>query len=159
MASGFAFSYTRYGLVARPGALPAAGYLAGFANGAVFIYLSLTGFVLLLAPTGKLPSPRWPWWARVQVAALVVAFPTSALAPMPLYPEYPEIENPLGVAALANGPLTAAFPVGALLILAGLMAGPDRCCRGSAAPTDWSGCSCAGWPEERPWQQWRCWSP
>ena len=123
MASGFAFSYTRYGLVARPGALPAAGYLAGFANGAVFIYLSLTGFVLLLAPTGKLPSPRWRWWARAQVAALVVAFLTSALAPMPLYPEYPEIGNPLGVAALADGPLTAAFPVGALLILVGLMAG------------------------------------
>jgi hypothetical protein len=122
-ASGFAFSYTRYGLVARPGALPAAGYLAGFANGAVFINLSLTGFVLLLAPTGTLLSPRWRWWARVQVAALVVAFLTSALAPMPLYPEYPEIGNPLGVAALADGPLTAAFPVGALLILAGLMTG------------------------------------
>ena len=122
-ASGFAFSYTRYGLVVRPGALPAAGYLAGFANGAVFINLSLTGFVLLLAPTGTLPSPRWRWWARVQVAALVVAFLSSALAPMPLYPEYPEIGNPLGVAALADGPLTAAFPVGALLILVGLMAG------------------------------------
>ena len=51
-ASGFAFSYTRYGLVARPGALPAADYLAGFATGTVFINLSLTGFVLLLTPTG-----------------------------------------------------------------------------------------------------------
>jgi hypothetical protein len=123
VAFGFTFSYTRYGLVARPGALPAAGYLAGFANGAVFVNLSLTGFVLLLTPTGSLPSPRWRWWARVQVAALVVAFLTSALAPMPLYPEYPEIGNPLGVAAVADGPLTAAFPVGALLILVGLMAG------------------------------------
>jgi hypothetical protein len=123
VAFGFTFSYTRYGLVARPGALPAAGYLAGFANGAVFLSLSLTGFVLLLTPTGSLPSPRWRWWARVQVAALVVAFLTSALAPMPLYPEYPEIGNPLGVAAVADGPLTAAFPVGALLILVGLMAG------------------------------------
>jgi hypothetical protein len=122
-AWGFTFSYTRYGLVARPGALPAAGYLAGFANGGVFINLSLTGFVLLLTPTGSLPSPRWRWWARVQVAALGVAFLTSALAPMPLYPEYPEIGNPLGVAALEDGPLTAAFPVGALLILAGLLAG------------------------------------
>jgi hypothetical protein len=122
-ASGFAFSYTRYGLVARPGALPAAGYLAGFATGGVFIYLSLTSFVLLLTPTGSLPSPRWRLWARVQVAALVVAFLASALHPMPLYPEYPEVGNPLGVAALAEGPLTAAFPVGALLILVGLMAG------------------------------------
>jgi hypothetical protein len=121
--SGFAFSYTRYGLVARPGALPAADYLAGFATGTVFINLSLTGFVLLLAPTGSLPSARWRWWARVQVAALVVAFLTAALHPMPLYPEYPEIGNPLGVAAVADGPLEAAFPVGALLILVGLVVG------------------------------------
>jgi hypothetical protein len=122
-ASGFTFSYRGYGLVARPGALPAADYLAGFATGTVFINLSLTGFVLLLTPTGTLPSPRWRWWARVQVAALAVAFLTSALHPMPLYPEYPEIGNPLGVAAVADGPLAAAFPVGALLILVGLMAG------------------------------------
>jgi len=122
-ASGFTFSYRGYGLVARPGALPAADYLAGFATGTVFITLSLAGFVLLLTPTGTLPSPRWRWWARVQVAALVVAFLTAALHPMPLYPEYPEIGNPLGVAAVADGPLAAAFPVGALLILVGLMAG------------------------------------
>jgi hypothetical protein len=122
-AFGFAFSYTRYGLVARPGALPAAGYLAGFATGTVFINLSLAGFVLLLTPTGTLPSPRWRWWARVQVAALVVAFLTAALHPMPLYPEYPEIGNPLGVAAVADGPLAAAFPLGALPILAGLPVG------------------------------------
>jgi hypothetical protein len=123
MAFGFAFSYTRYGLVARPGALPAADYLAGFANAAVFLYLSLAGWILLLSPTGRLPSPRWRWWARVQVAAVVVAFLSSALHPTPLYPEYPEIGNPLGVAALADGPLTVAFPVGALLILAGLPVG------------------------------------
>jgi len=123
VAAGLAFSYTRYGLVARPGAVPAANYLAGFANGTVFLYLSLAGWVLLLTPTGKLPSPRWRWWARVQVAAVVVAFLSSALHPTPLYPEYPEIGNPLGVAALAGGPLTAAFPVGALLILAGLPVG------------------------------------
>jgi hypothetical protein len=122
-ASGFAFSYTRYGLVARPGALPAAGYLAGFATGTVFINLSLAGFVLLLAPTGSLPSARWRWWARVAAAALVVAFLSSVLHPSPLYPEYPEIGNPLGVQAVEGGPLAAAFPVGALLILAGLVVG------------------------------------
>jgi hypothetical protein len=122
-ASGFSFSYTRYGLVARPGALPAADWLAGFANGGVILYLSCTGFVLLLTPTGELPSPRWRWWARIQAAALAVAFLTSVLQPMPLYPEYPDIKNPLGVPALADGPLTAAFPAGALLVLAGLLVG------------------------------------
>jgi hypothetical protein len=123
VASLLAFSYTRYGLVARPGALPAADYLAGFANGAVFLYLSLAGLILLLTPTGKLPSTGWRWWARVQVAAAVLAFLSSALDPKPLYPEYPEVGNPLGVAALASGPLTALFPVGALLLLVGLPIG------------------------------------
>jgi hypothetical protein len=122
-AAGFAFAYTRYGLVARPGALPGADYLAGFANSGVFVYLSCAGFILLLTPTGSLPSARWRWWARIEAAALTVAFLSSMLHPMPLYPEYPEIGNPLGVPALADGPLEAAFPAGALLILAGLPVG------------------------------------
>ena len=69
-AGAFSFASTRYGRVARPRALPAADYLAGFANGAVFIYLSLAGFVMLLTPTGALPSPRWRRWARIEVAAV-----------------------------------------------------------------------------------------
>ena len=122
-AAGFAFSYTRYGLVARPGSLPAAIWLAGFANGAVFLYLSCTGFILLLSPTGSLPSPRWRWWARISAAGLVVAFLASALHPRPLYPEYPGIRNPVGIDALEHGLGGAIFPVGALLVLAGVVVG------------------------------------
>ena len=61
---GLSFGYTRYGLVARPGALPAAAYLAGFHTGVTLIWLSCANFVLLLTPTGSLPSRRWRWWAR-----------------------------------------------------------------------------------------------
>jgi hypothetical protein len=122
--AGFTFSYTRYGLVARPGALPGAGWLAGVANGGVFVYLSCTGFILLLSPTGTLPSPRWRWWARVTAAGLAVAFVTSVLASQPLYPEYPDIGNPIGVVALDHGLGGVIFPVGALLVLAGLIVGP-----------------------------------
>jgi MFS family permease len=89
----------------------------------VFVAISIAGFVLLLTPTGSLPSARWRWWARVEVAALLVAFLTSALAPRPLYPEYPDIRSPIGVPALEQLPLALAFPVGALLILVGLVVG------------------------------------
>jgi hypothetical protein len=121
--SGFTFSYSRYGLVARPGALPAATWLAGIANGGVILYLSCTGFILLLSPTGTLPSPRWRWWARVTAAGVVAAFVSGLLHPRPLYPEYPEIRNPLGIDALEHGLGAAIFPVGALLVLAGLVVG------------------------------------
>jgi len=121
--SGFTFSYTRYGLVARPGALPGASWLAGVANGGVLLYLSCTGFILLLSPTGTLPSLRWRWWARITAAGLVAAFLSAVLAPRPLYPEYPDIGNPVGVGALEHGPGAAIFPVGALLVLAGLVVG------------------------------------
>ena len=151
--AGFSFSYTRYGLVARPGALPAASWLAGVANGGVFLYLSCTGFILLLSPTGTLPSPRWRWWARTTGAGLVLAFLASLLAPRPLYPEYPEIGNPLGVLALEHGLGAAIFPAGALLVLAGLVVGPASRCCGSAGPAGWSACSSAGSPWGR---RWRC---
>src|SRR4029453_4649194 len=70
-----------------------------------------------------LPSPRWRWWARATAAGLVMAFLASTLSPRPLYPEYPDIVNPIGLDALDHGLGGAVFPVGALLVLAGLVVG------------------------------------
>src|SRR4029453_13330508 len=70
-----------------------------------------------------LPSPRWRWWARATAAGLVMAFLSSMLVRRPLYPEYPDIVNPIGLDALDHGLGGAAFPVGALLVLAGLVVG------------------------------------
>ena len=65
------YSWTRYGLVVRPGALPGAAYLAGLNNGLVVQWIACAGFVLLLTPTG-LPSPRWRWWARIVAGAALL---------------------------------------------------------------------------------------
>jgi hypothetical protein len=120
---GLTFGYTRYGLVARPGAMPAASYLAGLHNGLGIIWLSCASFVLLLTPTGKLPSPRWRWWARIAAAAAGMWLLASVVHPAPLYPEYPTIENPLAVPFLPRGLLDVAQPAAAVVVLASLVVG------------------------------------
>jgi hypothetical protein len=117
------YSYTRYGLVARPKALPAAGYLAGFNTGLVLSWICCAAFVLLLTPTGKLPSPRWRWWARVAAAAAGVWLLASTIYPAPLYPEYPTIGNPLAVPALPRGLLDAVMPAAGVVVLVSLVVG------------------------------------
>ena len=47
-----------YGLLVRPGALPGARYAVLYQPATTFTALTLIGFVLLLTPTGSLPSPR-----------------------------------------------------------------------------------------------------
>jgi hypothetical protein len=120
---GLTFGYTWYGLVARPGALPAADYLAGFHLGLTLIWLSCAGFVLLLTPTGKLPSRRWRWWARVAAAAAAVWLLGSVVHPAPLYPEYPGIGNPLAIPVLPRPLLDAAIPLAGAVVLVALVVG------------------------------------
>jgi hypothetical protein len=115
------YSYTRYGLVVRPGALPGAAYLAGLNNGAVVQWIACAGFVLLLTPTGRLPSPRWRWWARIAAAAAVLWLLGSVVDPAPLRPEYPDIANPLGVPALSGA--LALLMFAALVVLVSLIVG------------------------------------
>jgi hypothetical protein len=121
VANVVASGYVGYGLVARPGSLPGASYLAGISNGIQALWLACVSFVLLLTPTGSLPSPRWRWWAGVAAAAPVVLVLLSAVDPQPLAPEYPTVENPLSV-PVPTGLLLAVAAASAVAILATLVA-------------------------------------
>jgi hypothetical protein len=71
--SAAAVGYVPYGLIVRPGALPAASVVARIYPPTIAACLAAVGFVLLLTPTGSPPSPRWRGWAQVYGGALRVA--------------------------------------------------------------------------------------
>jgi hypothetical protein len=79
--NGVIYGYTNYGLLVRPGSLPAADYVAAVSNGSILPLAACLGFILLLTPTGSLPSGRWRWWARLSTAALVLGLLSWALVP------------------------------------------------------------------------------
>jgi hypothetical protein len=116
-SSGLADQYVFYGLLARPGAVPAAAYVAVYGDASFILFAACIGFVLLLTPTGSLPSPRWRWWARVAAAAPAVFLLAAALRSKELEPPYPPIRSPLAVRALA-GPAEVA--AGLALAVTGL---------------------------------------
>jgi hypothetical protein len=125
--SGFIDGYAPYGLLARPGSLPGARWAAIYSPAVTVAAIACLGFVLLLTPTGSLPSPRWRWWARVTAAAPVVFLVAVTLEPQPLDPEYRSVTNPLGLQALqlpiaitdivASGITVAGVVVGALSLV------------------------------------------
>jgi hypothetical protein len=124
---GFADGYAPYGLLARPGSLPAAHWAAIYSPAVTVAGLACVSFVLLLTPTGTLPSPRWRWWARVTAAAPVVFVVALTLEPAPLEPAYRSVSNSLGLHALqlpirithrvASGITVVAVVVGALSLV------------------------------------------
>jgi hypothetical protein len=127
-ASGVIFSYVTYGLVARPGALPAAAMVARYYPATGAAALALLSLVLLLTPTGSLPSARWRWWAWITAATplalvLVVAVVPGRLNPRLLLASSPFSDRALGgvllVAtrvALVVTALAVAVAAGSLLL-------------------------------------------
>ena len=108
-ATALAAGYAAYGLLARPGTLPAARYAALYDDASFIVWPACIGFVLLLTPTGSPPSRRWKWWARIAAASPVLALLAAAFRSAPLNPPFQSFVSPLAVRALAGPLLLAGF--------------------------------------------------
>jgi hypothetical protein len=109
-------AWAAYGLLARPGSLPGARWAAIYVDVSWVVLSALLGFVLLLTPTGSLPSPRWRWWAGLVAAATVVAV---AVHTEPLDPPYQSVAVPL---RFGHGPLAGVARLADVISLLGLLA-------------------------------------
>jgi hypothetical protein len=116
-ATGIAAAYGPYGLLARPGALPAAGVVAAHYPPFAVASLACLGFVLLLTPTGSLPSPRWRWWARVTAAVPLAFLVVVAVAPKPSAGRYQALDSPFDFDAFGGVVLVVDLVAQAVTVL------------------------------------------
>jgi hypothetical protein len=122
LTAGVTTGYAGYGLLVRAESLWAADYAAWWNDAGFVVWPALLGFILVLTPTGSLPSPRWRWWARVAATAPVVWLVAAALQTRPLNPPWPAMTSPLAVRALA-GPAGYASWLSVLVIGLALLVG------------------------------------
>jgi hypothetical protein len=116
-ATGVAAAYGPYGLLARPGALPAAGVVAAYYPPFAVASLACLGFVLLLTPTGSPPSPRWRWWARVTAAVPLAFLVVVAVAPKPSPGRYQALDSPFDFDAFGGVVLVVDLVAQAVTVL------------------------------------------
>ncbi len=103
-AEHFATAYADYALLQNV-ALPWGEYAAWFSTWIGFVYPTLGVFLLLLFPSGRLPSRRWRIvaWAALLGAALTAL--GDAFMPGGLFTHY-YVENPFGIVGVIGGKLT-----------------------------------------------------
>ena len=130
---GVTDSYARYGLLASPGAVPAVGQVRVLGD-TFALWPACIGFILLLTPTGSLPSPRWRWWAGIAVvaplswkAATVLGIETAEFPPFYSFP------NPYFVPALATPAIAVALLALVITLLSVVVGGASLVVRSRRA--------------------------
>ena len=116
----FAPVYAAYALVAEPGSLPAPQMVGTLVAGAGWIVsTALFPFLLLLFPTGRVPSRRWRLLAWAVVAAGATALFTLPLAT--LEDSFVPGGNPIGLGGTAGGVITVLAFTAVIVILAAIV--------------------------------------
>jgi hypothetical protein len=120
--TGVAAAYGPYGLLARPGALPAAGFVAVYYPPLAVAALACLALVLLLTPTGSLPSGRGRWWAWTSVAVPAAFLLVVTVAPKPSPLHYRALDSPFDLDAFGGVVLVVDLLAQAVTILAMVVA-------------------------------------
>ena len=99
--SHFSAQYAIYTLLAQPNSLPAGEAMAWVSSWLLPIIIGLSVFLILLFPTGRLPSRRWQWVTWLTVAFILVGAISGAFSSAPVDGLGP-IRNPLGIEGFSN---------------------------------------------------------
>src|SRR5947209_12756386 len=101
----FSWAYILRGLVAAPGSLPATTLLAWVRKSVLTFAIAPIPLLLLLFPSGRLPSPRWRVVGWILIVGPALNLISLALSPDPLF-ETGRIRwaTPIGVSGVGEGP-------------------------------------------------------